>query len=61
MVGGVIVVTRLGAVTRERLKEVTRQLESTDATVLGVVVNSVDRTTARSFAAYSAAHPHGSG
>jgi polysaccharide biosynthesis transport protein len=57
MVSGVIVVTRLGTVTRERLQEVTRQLESASASVLGVVVNSVDRTTARYFAAYATAQP----
>ena len=61
MVGGVIVVTRLGTVTRERLQEVTRQLESAHAAVLGVVVNSVDRSTARYFAAYATAQPDRSG
>jgi polysaccharide biosynthesis transport protein len=61
LVGGVIVVTRLGIVTRERLQEVTRQLESAHASVLGVVVNSVDRSTERYFAAYATAQPERSG
>ncbi len=43
MVGGVIVVSRLGKTTRDHLRRLRHQLEHLDAPVLGLVVNSVNR------------------
>ena len=45
MVGGVIVVSRLGKTTRDALRHLRSQLENLDAPILGVVVNSVNRGT----------------
>lgn len=43
MVGGVLVVTRLGSVTHDGLEELRRKLEVSGARLLGVVANAVER------------------
>jgi len=42
MVGGVIVVSRLGKTTRDAVRHLRSQLDNLEAPLLGVVVNSVD-------------------
>jgi Mrp family chromosome partitioning ATPase len=49
MVGGVLVVTRIGFVTREGLEELRHNLEVSGARAVGVVTNAVKRKRRASY------------